>query len=157
MPLSDARRPPDQQQYAATLGMLHEHLEGSVACESFVQVVEFDPALTRWYVRFSWDGRDAATIYFDLHQRALHYEVYFLPDPLRDREAILTLLLKANHTRLGAHFSIGPDDDLYITGRVLLEDLDAVALDRIIGELYELTERWSATVVALAFPRRKQD
>jgi hypothetical protein len=32
-------------------------------------------------VRFGCDGRDAATIYFDLHQRTLRYEVYFLPDP----------------------------------------------------------------------------
>ena len=48
-----------------------------------MQTVEYDPELRRWYVRFGCDGRDAATIYFDLHQRTLRYEVYFLPDPPR--------------------------------------------------------------------------
>ena len=49
--------------------------------ETYIQTVEYDPELRRWYVRFGCDGRDATTIYFDLHQRTLRYEVYFLPDP----------------------------------------------------------------------------
>ena len=46
-----------------------------------MQVVEYDACIPRWYVRFGCDGRDAATIYFDLHQRTLRYELYFVPDP----------------------------------------------------------------------------
>ena len=57
------------------------HLEGPVAAEEYIQTVEYDPEIPRWYVRFGCDGRDATTIYFDLHQRSLHYEVYFLPLP----------------------------------------------------------------------------
>jgi hypothetical protein len=38
------------------------HLEGPVAAESYVQVVEYDPELRRWYVRFTCEGRDATTI-----------------------------------------------------------------------------------------------
>jgi hypothetical protein len=154
--LTDDRPPPDPQTYAAAVALLHDHLEGQVAAEPYVQTVEFDPAITRWYVRFGCDGRDAATIYFDLHQRSLHYEVYFLPDPPLRREELLAMLLRANHERYGAHFSIGPDGDLYLTGRVLLEHLDAVALDRTIGEIYEVTERWSATAAAIAFGQRKE-
>ena len=61
--------------------LIAAHLEGPVADESYIQHVEYDPELRRWYVRFTCDGRDATTIYFDLHERTLRYEVYFLPMP----------------------------------------------------------------------------
>ena len=48
----------------------------------------------------------------------------------------------------GAHFSIGPDGDCYLVGRTLLEHLDVAELDRIIGVLYELVERWFQPAVA---------
>ena len=67
----------------AAHALVAAHLEGPVAEQPFIQTVEYDPELRRWYVRFGCDGRDATTIYFDLHQRTLRYEVYFLPDPLR--------------------------------------------------------------------------
>ena len=53
----------------------------------------------------------------------------------------------------GARFSLGPDGDVYLVGRVLLEHLTVEELDRIIGVLYELTDRWFQPVVRLAYPR----
>ena len=58
-----------------------------------------------------------------------------------------------NHTTYGAHFSIGPDGDCYLVGRVLLEHLDVDELDRIIGVLYELVEAWFQPVLRIAFNR----
>ena len=46
-------------------------------------------------------------------------------------------LLRRNHPMYGARFSIGPDGDLYLVGRVALEHLNDDELDRIIGVLYE--------------------
>jgi len=129
------------------------HLEDNVAHEDYVQTVEFDPKLRRWYVRFTCDARDATTIYFDLHQRTLRYEVYFLPIPPAHLEALYEVLLRANHTMYGARFSIGPDGDVYLVGRVALEHLTTRELDRVIGVLYELTERYFQPVVRLAYPR----
>jgi hypothetical protein len=129
------------------------HLEGPVAAEDHVQVVEYDPELRRWYVRFTCDARDATTIYFDLHQRTLRYEVYFLPIPPRNLEPLYEMLLRANHGMYCARFSLGPDGDIYLVGRVALEHLTTRELDRIIGVLYELTERWFQPVVRLAYPR----
>ncbi|HEY8217885.1 MAG TPA: YbjN domain-containing protein [Acidimicrobiia bacterium] len=147
----------DPRELDARLRAAHElvaaHLEGPVAGEPFVQTVEFDPELTRWYVRFGCDGRDATTIYFDLHQRTLRYEVYFLPDPPSNHLDLYRFLLQRNHTMYGARFSIGPDGDLYLTGRVALEHLTTDELDRIIGVLYELVETWFQPVVRLAFRR----
>jgi Putative bacterial sensory transduction regulator len=130
------------------------HLEGVVAHEEFIQTVEYDDELHRWYVRFGCDGRDATTIYFDLHQRTLRYEVYFLPDPPSQHLELYRFVLQRNHSMYGARFSIGPDGDLYLTGRVALEHLTATELDRIIGVLYELVETWFQPVVRLAFGTR---
>ena len=63
------------------------------------------------------------------------------------------MLLRANHSTLAAHFSIGPDGDVYVVGRTLLEHLDVTRLDGILGELYALTERWFGP--AVQFLRRR--
>jgi hypothetical protein len=141
----------DEVFHAEKHALIAAHLEGPVAREEWVQTVEYDPEIPRWYVRFGCDGRDAATIYFDLHQRTLRYEVYFLPDPPANHEALYRFMLQRNHTTYGAHFSIGPDGDCYLVGRVLLEHLDVDELDRIIGVLYELTERWFQVAIGIGF------
>jgi hypothetical protein len=133
--------------------LIADHLEGEVARQPYVQTVEHDPEIPRWYVRFGCEGRDATTIYFDLHQRTLRYEVYFLPDPPRNQLDLYRFLLQRNHGLYGARFSIGPDGDLYLTGRVALEHLDRAELDRIIGVLYEIVETWFQPSVRLAFRR----
>ena len=134
--------------------LISTHLEQVVAAEPWVQTVEFDPELTRWSVRFGCDARDATTIYFDLHQRTLRYEVYFLPDPPARRLDLYRYLLAHNHAMYGARFSIGPDGDVYLVGRVALEHLTVAELDRIIGVLYEAVDRCFPTAVSIAFGRR---
>ena len=54
----------------------------------------------------------------------------------------------------GARFSLGSDGDVYLIGRLALEHLSVEELDRIIGVLYELTERWFQPVVKLAYGPR---
>jgi hypothetical protein len=99
-------------------------------------------------------GRDAATIYFDLHQRTLRYELYFMPSPPANHLALYEWLLKRNHTMYGARFSLGPDGDVYLTGRTALEHLTTEELDRVIGVLYELTEQWFQPAIRLGFGAR---
>ena len=143
----------DTEFRAAQHAMIAAHLEGPVAREPWVQTVEYDPAIPRWYVRFGCEGRDAATIYFDLHQRTLRSELYFVPDPPGNHEDLYRFLLQRNHSLYGARFSIGPDGDVYLTARTLLEHLDVDELDRLIGVLYELVEQWFQPVIRLAFRR----
>ena len=141
---------PSEDDLARAHALLDAHLWGPVLEQPAVQHVEFDPELRRWYVRFGCDGRDAATIYFDLHQRTLRYELYFLPapnDPSRE-PALHAWLLRCNHDMYGARFSVGRDGDVYLTGRVALEHLTEQELDRIIGVLFEATERWFQPAVA---------
>jgi hypothetical protein len=134
--------------------LIDRHLWGPVREQAAVQHVEYDPELRRWYVRFGCEGRDAATIYFDLHERTLRYELYFLPDPPDDDVELYRWLLRRNHTMYGARFSLGPDGDVYLVGRVALEHLTEAELDRIIGVLYELVETWFQPALGIAFGRR---
>ncbi len=140
----------------AAHALIDAHLWGPVREQASVQHVEYDPELRRWYLRFGCDGRDAATIYFDLHQRTLRYELYFLPSPDDgERRAELNeWLLRRNHDLYAARFSLGRDGDVYLTGRVALEHLSEQELDRIIGVLFELTERWFQAAVSIAFRPR---
>ena len=144
---------PDDATLAAAHDLVDAHLNGPVRAEAAIQHVEYDPELRRWYVRFGCDGRDAATIYFDLHQRSLRYELYFLPAPDDESRlpALHAWLLRRNHDLYGARFSLGRDGDVYLTGRVALEHLTTEELDRIIGVLYELTERWFQAAVTIAY------
>ena len=98
---------PDPDALAAVHALVDEHLFGPIAAEDSVQHVEYDPELRRWYVRFGCDGRDAATIYFDLHQRTLRYELYFLPAPEDESRlpALHAWLLRRNHDLYGALFA----------------------------------------------------
>ena len=138
---------------AAAHALVDDYLFGPIAAEPLIQHVEYEAELRRWYVRFGCDGRDATTIYFDLHQRTLRYEVYFLPAPEDEARlpALHAWLLRRNHDLYGARFSLGPDGDIYLTGRVALEHLSTEELDRIIGVLFDLTERWFQAVVSLAY------
>ena len=144
---------PDPHALVAVQALIDAHLFGPVAAEDAVQHVEYDAELRRWYVRFGCDGRDAATIYFDLHQRTLRYELYFLPAP-EDETRLPVLhawLLRRNHDLYGARFSLGPDGDVYLTGRVAIEHLSTEELDRIIGVLFDLTERWFQAALSIAY------
>ncbi len=150
---------PVESDLHAAHALLDAHLWGPVLEQPSVQHVEYDPELARWYVRFGCDGRDAATIYFDLHQRTLRYEVYFLPSPedATRRAELNEFLLRRNHDLYAARFSLGRDGDVYLTGRVALEHLTEQELDRIIGVLFELTERWFQPAVAIAFGPRGEE
>ncbi len=146
--------PPSPELIAAVYSLVDRHLTQSVAIEDWVQTVEYDSTIPRWYVRFGCDGRDAATIYFDLHQRSLHYELYFLPDPPSGHLELYRSALRWNHDLYGAKFSLGPDGDLYLTGRILLEHIDSAELDRVIGVLYVLTERYFQAAVRIGYSNK---
>ncbi len=140
----------------AARALVDAHLNGDVRAESAVQHVEYDHELDRWYVRFGCEGRDAATIYVDLRQRSLRFELYFLPLPEDGprRTGVVELLMRRNHGLHGVHFSVGPDGDAYLVGRILLQHLDVAELDRMIGTIFESVESWFQPAVRIAYGPR---
>ena len=152
--MSHEYEPADPEAYSAAHAMLSSYLEHDVAAEEYIQAVEYDPELVRWYVRFGCDGRDAETIYFDLKARSLHYEVYFLPAPMQNHLEIYELLLRANRGAYAVSACLDRDGEVYLMGKTLLEHLDPAEIDRIIGSTYQFTERWFPMIARLAFPKR---
>lgn len=143
--------------YRAAAELLDRQLFGPVLDEEWVQHVEHDPELQRWYVRFTCEGRDAATVYFDLRQRSLYHELYFLPHPPGDDAArdaeLYRWLLRRNRDLYATHFALGPDGDVYLVGRTPLDRLDEDELDAVLGALYAATETWFQAVVRIAYRR----
>jgi hypothetical protein len=74
-----------------------------------------------------------------------------MPDPPRNRLELYEWLLHRNHTMYGARFSLGPDGDVYLVGRLALEHLTEWELDRIVGVLFELVEQWFQPAIRLGF------
>jgi hypothetical protein len=108
----------------------------------------------RWYVRMRGDDKDVITVWLTLGQRTLRYETYVLPAPEENQAAITEFLLRRNDTLIGAHFSIGAEDAVYLRGE--LPDVAVVddELDRVLGTLYSTVEANFRTLLQLAFASR---
>ncbi|MCB0973173.1 MAG: type III secretion system chaperone [Actinobacteria bacterium] len=133
--------------------LIDHHLRTEVLPQDWVQALEYEASLDRWYLRFTCDDRDAATIYFDLRQRSLHHELYFLPMPPGGSAELADAALRWNFDLTGTRFALARDGDLYLRGRIPLEHLSAEELDRIIGTIYMVNERWFREAIRLGYGR----
>jgi hypothetical protein len=108
----------------------------------------------QWYVRLVGEEKDFITVWLTLGQRTLRYETYVLPDPPEHRDEILELLLRRNDAIVGAHFSIGDEDAIYLRGEIPDTAVTADELDRVIGTIYTTVEANFRSLVRLAFASR---
>ena len=79
----------------------------------------------RWYVRLRGEDKDFTTVWLTLGQRTLRYETYVMPAPEENEAALYEHLLRRNERLVGAHFSIGVEDAVFLRG-----ELPAGALSR---------------------------
>lgn len=105
----------------------------------------------RWYVRLSGEEKEHITIWFTLGQRTLRYEVYVLPAPAENAALVFESAMRRNDALVGAHFSIGVEDAIFLRGELPLSALTEAELDRIIGSLHSYTEQAFPSLVRLAF------
>jgi hypothetical protein len=131
--------------------LIDEHLRNEVLPQDWVQALEYEPSMERWYLRFTCDDRDAATIYFDLRQRSLRHELYFLPMPPGGSPRLVDAAMRWNFDLSGTHFALARDGDLYLRGRIRLEHLSSAELDRVIGTIYMANERWFKAAISLGY------
>ena len=111
----------------------------------------------RWYVRLKGDEKDHITIWFALGQRTLRYEVYVLPAPPENTALVYETALRRNDRLVGAHFSIGAEDAVYLRGELPLSALDEPELDRIVGTMYDIVERAFPSLIRIGFASRFTD
>ena len=105
----------------------------------------------RWYVRMHGEEKEFTTVWLTLGQRTLRYETYVMPAPQENAEQLYESLLRRNEKLVGARFSIGEEDAVFLRGEVFLSGITEVELDRIIGTLYATVEQCFKPLLRIGF------
>lgn len=105
----------------------------------------------RWYVRMRGEEKEFTTIWLWLGQRTLKYETYVMPAPAENAEVLYEHVLRRNDKLVGAHFSIGIEDAIFLRGEMPLAMLSEEELDRAIGTLYATVELVFPTIIRIGF------
>ncbi|CAB4628441.1 MAG: hypothetical protein F2612_00870 [Actinobacteria bacterium] len=108
----------------------------------------------RWYVRMRGEEKEFTTVWITLGQRTLKYETYVMPAPEENAEQLYEHLLRRNESLVGAHFSIGIEDAMFLRGEMPLRMVDEEELDRVIGTLYATVERVFPVIIRIGFASR---
>ena len=108
----------------------------------------------RWYVRLRGEEKDITTIWLTLGQRTLRYETYVMPAPEENHAELYEHLLRRNVGLYGATFAIGEEDAVFLVGQLPLHALDDDELDRILGTMYEYTERFFRPALRIGYASR---
>ena len=119
---------------------------------------EPEPAFrSRWYVRMAGESKEFTTIWITLGQRTLRYETYVMPAPEENALELFDNLLRRNDRLIGAHFSIGAEDAVFLRGDLPLSALSEAELDRIVGSTYAYVEQSFRPVLRIGFASRFRD
>jgi hypothetical protein len=113
-----------------------------------------EPGERRWYVRLRGEDKDFTTVWLTLGQRTLRYETYVMPAPEENETALYEQLLRRNERLVGAHFSIGMEDAVFLRGELPASALSEAELDRVIGTLYATVEQCFQSILRIGFASR---
>jgi Putative bacterial sensory transduction regulator len=105
----------------------------------------------RWFVRMAGEEKDVITVWMMLGQRTLRYETYLMPAPAENAAVLYEQLLRRNERLIGAHFSIGVEDAIFLRGELPLAAVTAAELDRAIGTLFATVEQIFGGLVRVGF------
>jgi hypothetical protein len=105
----------------------------------------------RWYVRMRGEEKEFTTLWLTLGQRTLRYETYVMPAPQENAAEVYEQALRRNERLVGAHFSIGVEDALFLRGELPLSALTEAELDRIVGSVYAYVEAAFPSLIRLGF------
>lgn len=131
--------------WLADLDAAHDHI---------LAVDRTDDGGVRWYVRMRGEDKEFTTVWLSLGQRTLRYETYVIPAPEENAGELYEHLLRRNNTLVGAHFSIGVEDAIFLRGEMPLAQLTFDELDRVIGTLYAQVEQCFQMLLRIAFRSR---
>ncbi len=123
---------------------------GLVAAER--QDVSDRTASHRWYLRFKGEEKDFITVWLTLRQRTLHHEAQFMPAPEANVAECLAYLMRRNADLYAMAFCLGPEDAVYLVGRVPAALIDTAELDRIAGSSILYVDDHFPTAMTLGHP-----
>ena len=113
-----------------------------------------DDGAVRWYVRMRGEDKEFTTVWLTLGQRMLRYETYVMPAPEENEAELYEHLLRRNDRLVGAHFSIGIEDAIFLRGEMPVGQVDHDELDRILGTLYADVEQCFQALLRIGFRSR---
>ncbi len=113
-----------------------------------------EPGERRWYVRLRGEDKDHTTVWLTLGQRTLRYETYVMPAPEENEAVLYEHLLRRNDRLVGAHFSIGIEDAVFLRGELPVGVLSQAELDRVVGTLYATVEQCFRSLLRIGFASR---
>jgi len=87
----------------------------------------------------------------------LRYETYVMPAPEENAEHLYESVLRRNERLVGAHFSIGAEDALFLRGELPLALVCEAELDRIVGTIYDIVEKAFPSLIRIGFASRFAD
>ena len=143
----------------AALDALERQIDGwlarAAAENPVVAAVDRDIEVPRrWYVRMLGEEKSVTTVWLTLGQRTIRYETYVLPAPEENHAAFYEHLLRRNDRLVGAHFSVGAEDAVYLRGDLPVAAVDDAELDRALGTLYATVEQCFRPALAIGFASR---
>ena len=144
---------------SAALAVLERRLDewiGELAAEHdhIAAVDRGEGDVLRWYVRMTGDEKDFTTVWFTLGQRTLRHETYVMPAPEENDRELYLSLLRRNERLVGAHFSIGDEDAVFLRGEVPNDGIDRDTVDRILGTVYSTVEQSFGALIRIGFASR---
>lgn len=119
-----------------------------------VDIQRGEPDECRWYVRMRGTEKEFTTVWLTLGQRTLRYETYVMPAPEENHAEFYEHLLRRNEKLVGAHFSIGVEDAVFLRGELAVSALCQDEMDRILGSLYSYVEQCFRPALLIGFASR---
>jgi hypothetical protein len=132
-------------EWLAELAGQHDHI---------LAVDRTDEGQVRWYVRMRGEDKEFTTVWLTLGQRTLRYETYVMPAPEENAAELYEHLLRRNDTLVGAHFSIGMEDAVFLRGEMPVGQVSLAELDRVLGTLYAQVEQCFQALLRIGFRSR---
>ncbi|MCY3559915.1 MAG: YbjN domain-containing protein [bacterium] len=149
------RRPATPTELDEIEGRIDAWAARQAAQEAAVASVErAEPPLRRWYIRLVGEEKSVFSVWFTLRQRSLHFETYFVPAPEENSSRLYEYCLRQNLKLRGARFAIGAEDAVFLLGEIAVADVADDELDRILGTVYEATERHFRPAMRIGFASR---
>lgn len=108
----------------------------------------------RWYVRMRGEDKDFTTVWLSLGQRTFRYETYVLAAPEENEAEFYAHLLRLNDQLIGAHYSVGLEQAVFLRGDMPSGQVTVDELDRVLGTLYAQVERSFQALLRIGFASR---
>jgi hypothetical protein len=148
---------PEEEERAAAVAAIDEWVSRELARDEPLvaaerQEVTDRTASHRWYLRFKGEEKDFITVWLTLGQRTLHHEAQFMPAPDQNAEAVYRYILRRNADLYAMWFCLGPEDAIYLVGRVAAAEVTDEELDRIAGSSIHYVDEHFPTAMTLGYP-----